>query len=133
MVRVTVSNGIIIVNYVPEEQIKSIENYDLLNPNPVSYSELSANISELKILNFCQENNCNLKQIIPYRFFANNELFRPLLRNREYISFIENYQKVYKYGQNSNLLNIYIDIEKLFSLHGDQRMCSLAIAIIQVN
>lgn len=133
MVRVTSSEGVIIFNYVSEEHIKLTKDLNLLNPNTVAFSEFTADISEAKLLDFCHENNCRLKKIIPYSFFIGNELFRPLLNNSSYINLLKEYKNIYTSDEKINLLKTYIDIENLISKNGDPKMCNLALAILIVN
>ncbi len=133
MIRVTIPGGNIIFNYVPEEHTNLTEKMNLLNPNPVAFTEYTPKISESRLISFCEKNNCNLKRIIPYMFFNKSELFRPLLRRSSYKEFMERYQNLYDLNEKKDLLKTYVDIENLIARNGDPRMCSLALAVIEVN
>ena len=133
MIRVTKNNGTIIFNYIPEEHIKILKNQKIIAKYPKAYAVSGGLISKLKLEDFAKRNNCTLFKIKPYRFFANNEIFRALLNDNQCDLLTERYNNLYKLGKDNYFLEKLINIEKTMSNHGDCSMSGAALATLKVT
>ena len=129
--RVKKNNGFIIFNYLPKEHITLINKQNTIAKYPKAYSELIEPISEEQLFSLANKYNYEIIKIKPYRFFANNEIFRTLIDDNSCDLMTERYNQFYK--KNDRFLEKLTSIEQIMTENGDCSICSSAIVVIKVK